>query len=103
MTPNDIRCGDAVRYMSVPRGLKYRPDGAIRVVPIPPVLVRMLRQHLFDSDEGHVIALSPRAWVPVFASLGQALGARSSPAFIPTGGGTKKSRFAMLTSPALRV
>lgn len=103
MTPNDIRCGDAaVRYMSVPRGLKHRPDGAIRVVPIPPVLVRMLRQHLFDSDEGHVIAV-PRAWVPVFASLGQALGARSSPAFIPTGGGTKRSRFAMLTSPALRV
>ena len=29
-----------------PRGLKHRPDGAIRVVPIPPVLVRMLRQHL---------------------------------------------------------
>ena len=29
-----------------PRGLKHRPDGAIRVVPIPPVLVRMLSQHL---------------------------------------------------------
>ena len=29
-----------------PRGLKHRPDGAIRVVPIPPVLVRMLRHHL---------------------------------------------------------
>jgi integrase len=29
-----------------PRGLKHRPDGTIRVVPIPPVLVRMLRQHL---------------------------------------------------------
>jgi integrase len=29
-----------------PRGLKHRPDGAIRVVPIPPVLVRMLRQHM---------------------------------------------------------
>jgi integrase len=29
-----------------PRGLKHRPDGAIRVVPIPPVLARMLRQHL---------------------------------------------------------
>ena len=25
-----------------PRGLKHRPDGTIRVVPIPPVLVRML-------------------------------------------------------------
>ncbi|MGH3256215.1 MAG: tyrosine-type recombinase/integrase [Streptosporangiaceae bacterium] len=29
-----------------PRGLKHRRDGAIRVVPIPPVLVRMLRRHL---------------------------------------------------------
>ena len=31
-----------------PRGLKHRPDGAIRVVPIPPVLVAMLRHHLGD-------------------------------------------------------
>jgi integrase len=29
-----------------PRGLKHRPSGAIRVVPIPPVLVCMLGQHL---------------------------------------------------------
>ena len=29
-----------------PRGLKHRPDGAIRVVPIPPVLARLLRHHL---------------------------------------------------------
>ena len=29
-----------------PRGLKHRPGGAIRVVPIPPVLVCMLGQHL---------------------------------------------------------
>jgi len=29
-----------------PACLKHRPDGAIRVVPIPPVLVRRLRQHL---------------------------------------------------------
>ncbi len=28
------------------RGLKHRPDGTIRVVPIPPVLVALLRQHL---------------------------------------------------------
>ena len=28
------------------RGLKHRPDGAIRIVPIPPVLVAMLRRHL---------------------------------------------------------
>ena len=28
------------------RGLKHRPDGTIRVVPIPPVLVAMLRRHL---------------------------------------------------------
>lgn len=32
-----------------PRGLKHRPDGAIRVVPISPVLVRMLGQHLHAS------------------------------------------------------
>jgi len=29
-----------------PRGLTHRPDGAIRVVPLPPVLVRMLHRHL---------------------------------------------------------
>jgi integrase len=29
-----------------PRGLKHRADGAIRVVPIPPVLADMLRHHL---------------------------------------------------------
>jgi integrase len=29
-----------------PRGLKHRPDGTVRVVPIPPVLVGMLGQHL---------------------------------------------------------
>ena len=28
------------------RGLKHRPDGTVRVVPIPPVLVCMLGQHL---------------------------------------------------------
>jgi hypothetical protein len=31
-----------------PTGLKHRPDGAIRVVPIPPVLVSMLCHHLGD-------------------------------------------------------
>ncbi len=30
------------------RGLKHRPDGAIRNVPIPPVLVSMLRRRLRD-------------------------------------------------------
>jgi integrase len=29
-----------------PRGLKQRPEGTIRVVPIPPVLAALLRQHL---------------------------------------------------------
>jgi integrase len=28
------------------RGLKHRPDGAIRMVPVPPVLVAMLRAHV---------------------------------------------------------
>jgi hypothetical protein len=27
------------------RGLKHRPDGAIRMVPVPPVLVGLLRAH----------------------------------------------------------
>ena len=27
------------------RGLKHRPDGAIRMVPVPPVLAAMLRSH----------------------------------------------------------
>jgi hypothetical protein len=31
-----------------PTGLKHRPHGTIRVVPIPPVLVSMLRRHLSD-------------------------------------------------------
>jgi integrase len=31
-----------------PTGLKHRPDGAIRVVPSPPVLVSMLCRHLGD-------------------------------------------------------
>ena len=30
------------------RGLKHRPDGTIRVIPIPPVLVCALRRHLRD-------------------------------------------------------
>ena len=29
-----------------PRGLKHRPEGAIRIVPIPPILVALLRHHL---------------------------------------------------------
>ena len=28
------------------RGLKHRPDGTVRVIPIPPILVCMLGQHL---------------------------------------------------------
>ena len=28
------------------RGLKHRPDGTVRVIPIPPVLVRILHRHL---------------------------------------------------------
>ncbi|HLX47334.1 MAG TPA: site-specific integrase [Streptosporangiaceae bacterium] len=31
-----------------PRGLKHRPHGAIRVIPIPPVLTSMLHRHLAD-------------------------------------------------------
>jgi integrase len=28
------------------RGLKHRPEGAMRIVPVPPVLADLLRQHL---------------------------------------------------------
>jgi hypothetical protein len=34
------------------RGLKHRPDGAVRVVPIPAVLVGMLRRHLLHFGSG---------------------------------------------------
>ncbi|MFD4605541.1 tyrosine-type recombinase/integrase [Streptomyces sp. NPDC058464] len=57
------------------RGLKQRADGEVRIVPIPPPLVRMLQDHikefgtaddgrLFSSERGNVIAASSysRAW-----------------------------------------
>jgi len=40
-----------------PRGLKHRPDGAIRTVPIPPQLVRLLNWHLRTfgcADDGRL-------------------------------------------------
>ena len=43
-----------------PRGLKHRPDGTIRVVPIPPVLARMLRQHLHPVRDRAGRAAVPR-------------------------------------------
>ncbi len=57
------------------RGLKQRSQGEVRIVPIPPPLVRLLRDHLkefgtaedgrlFSSERGNVIAASSysRAW-----------------------------------------
>jgi integrase len=57
------------------RGLKQRAQGEVRIVPIPPPLVRLLREHLeefgtaedgrlFSSERGNVIAASSysRAW-----------------------------------------
>ncbi|MFG2353722.1 tyrosine-type recombinase/integrase [Streptomyces sp. NPDC048521] len=57
------------------RGLKQRAHGEVRIVPIPPPLVRLLREHLrefgtakdgrlFASERGNVIAASSysRAW-----------------------------------------
>ena len=32
-----------------PRGLKHRPTGTVRIVPIPPILVSLLRQHIRES------------------------------------------------------
>lgn len=57
------------------RGLKQRAQGEVRIVPIPPPLVRLLREHLkefgtakdsklFSSERGKVVAASSysRAW-----------------------------------------
>lgn len=57
------------------RGLKQRAQGEVRVVPIPPPLVRLLREHLeefgtakdgrlFSSERGNVVAASSysRVW-----------------------------------------
>ena len=76
-----------------PRGLKHRPDGTIRLVPIPPVLVSMLRQHLrpwhhagrrlFPGARGGMLSESVygRAWHAARqAALGPGLAATRSPA-----------------------
>ena len=74
-----------------PRGLKHRPDGAIRVIPIPPVLARMLRRHLrlfgttpdgrlFRGTRGGILSESVygRAWHAArLAALGPELAATS--------------------------
>lgn len=57
------------------RGLKQRAEGAVRIVPIPPHLVRLLQEHLeefdtakdgriFQSERGNVVAASSysRVW-----------------------------------------
>ncbi|GHE54789.1 integrase [Streptomyces longispororuber] len=57
------------------RGLKQRANGEVRIVPIPPPLVRLLREHvkefgmakdgrLFSSERGNVVAASSysRVW-----------------------------------------
>ena len=36
------------------RGLKHRPDGAVRIIPVPPVLIRLLRQHIRESGTARV-------------------------------------------------
>jgi hypothetical protein len=72
-----------------PRGLKHRPAGAIRVVPIPPALVTFLQQHLrehgtapdgrlFRGARGGILSesLYGRAWHAArAAALGPALAA----------------------------
>ena len=45
------------------RGLKYRPDGAIRMVPVPPVLAVMLRAHhaaYGTAPDGQAVPGNPR-------------------------------------------
>ncbi|HEV2373920.1 MAG TPA: tyrosine-type recombinase/integrase [Streptosporangiaceae bacterium] len=44
--PRSARAWTTTRSSHEPRGLKLRPQGTVRVVPIPPELVRMLRHHL---------------------------------------------------------
>jgi integrase len=44
--PRTAAVWTSARTPHEPRGLKHRPDGTIRIVPIPAVLVRMLRRHL---------------------------------------------------------
>jgi len=72
-----------------PRGLKHRPDGTIRAIPIPPVLARMLRRHLrlfgttpdgrlFRGTRGGILSESVygRAWHAArLAALGPELAA----------------------------
>jgi integrase len=83
-----------------PRGLKHRPDGTIRVIPIPPILVRMLRHHLhefgtapdgrlFRGARGGMLSESVygRAWHTARqAALGPELAPRRSPAAHTTSG-----------------
>jgi len=73
------------------RGLKYRPDGAIRIVPIPPILVTLLRQHrdqfrytpdgrLFHGTRGGMLSesLYGRVWHAARSdALGPALASTS--------------------------
>ena len=51
---------DQHRHAIEPRGLKHRPDGAVRVVPVPPVLAGLLRQHLREYRDRAGRAAVPR-------------------------------------------
>ena len=44
--PRSARAWTSTRSSHEPRGLKLRPEGAVRMIPIPPELVRLLRHHL---------------------------------------------------------
>ena len=45
-TPRTARAWTGTGSSHEQRGLKHRPEGSVRTVPIPPVLVDMLRHHL---------------------------------------------------------
>jgi hypothetical protein len=84
------------------RGLKHRPDGAIRMVPVPPVLVAMLRAHhaaygtasdgrLFRGTRGGPLSESVygRAWhaaraLALSAPISPPAGSRSCSPSTPT-------------------
>jgi integrase len=44
--PRTARAWTSTRSSHEPRGLKHRPEGTIRMIPIPPELVRLLHHHL---------------------------------------------------------
>jgi integrase len=77
-----------------PRGLKHRPEGAIRTVPVPPQLARLLRWHLHtygSAPDGRLFQGSRGG--PVSESLCGRIWHQARAAAMPEGGtGTQPVR-----------